>query len=217
MDSLLASRMLFRFAADCRYFAGAWSATGLALSDDHRLPNFADLEETRSYADVRAGWNEQGLYFAVAVTGKRSSVWCRDNKPEDSDGLQLFIDTRDTHNIHRASRFCHRFLFMPAGTGRQYAEPLADQLLVDRARENATPVRPGQLRVHAAVKPDGYRLSAMIPAGALTGFNPQDNPRLGFTYLLLDRELGEQTFSCGLEFPFPSDPSLWGTLQMRPQ
>jgi hypothetical protein len=163
---------------------------------------------------VRAAWNELGLYFSVNVTGKRSSLWCRDNKPEDSDGLQLFIDTRDTHNIHRASRFCHRFLFMPAGTGRQYLEPLADQLLVDRARENASPVRPGHLRVHAQKRADGYTMSVMIPAPALTGFNPQDNPRLGFTYWLLDRELGEQSFSCGSEFPFPSDPSLWGTLQL---
>jgi hypothetical protein len=163
---------------------------------------------------VRAGWNELGLLLNVHVAGKRNSVWCRDNKPEDSDGLQLFIDTRDTHNIHRASRFCHRFLFMPAGTGRQYSEPLADQLLVDRARENASPVRPGQLRVQAKIVPGGYSMSIMIPAPALTGLNPQDNPRLGFTYWLIDRELGEQSFSCGSEFPFASDPSLWGTLQL---
>jgi hypothetical protein len=207
--------MLFRFAVDCRYFSGAWSPTGVVLPDEYRLPHFGELEESsRGYADLRAGWNEQGLFFSVAVTGKRSSVWCRETKPEDSDGLQLFIDTRDTHNIHRASRFCHRFLFMPAGAGRQNLEPLADQLLVDRARENANPVRPGQLRAQALTKSGGYQLSAFIPGAALTGFNPQDNPRLGFTYLLLDRELGEQCFSCGLEFPFPSDPSLWGTLQL---
>ena len=60
------------------------------------------------------------------------------------------------------------------------------------------------------------RLSAFLPAVALTGFSPVDNPKLGFTYWLFDRERGEQTFSVGTEFPFPSDPSLWGTLEMVP-
>ena len=61
---------------------------------------------------------------------------------------------------------------------------------------------------------DGYVMSAFIPAAALTGFNPTDHPRLGFTYYLFDRELGQQFFSLGSEFPFASDPSLWGTLEL---
>ncbi len=64
------------------------------------------------------------------------------------------------------------------------------------------------------VKPNGYQLSAFIPAGALTGFQPEEHPRLGFTYFLFDREFGEQSFSLGSEFPFAADPSLWGTLEL---
>jgi hypothetical protein len=60
----------------------------------------------------------------------------------------------------------------------------------------------------------GYLMSAFIPAAALTGFNPVDHPRLGFTYQLFDRELGQQYFSVGSEFPFSADPSLWGTLEL---
>jgi hypothetical protein len=37
---------------------------------------------------------------------------------------------------------------------------------------------------------------------------------LGFTYFIFDRELGQQFFSLGSEFPFASDPSLWGTLEL---
>ena len=37
---------------------------------------------------------------------------------------------------------------------------------------------------------------------------------LGFTYFVFDRELGQQYFSMGSEFPFASDPSLWGTLEL---
>jgi hypothetical protein len=213
-DALLPTRFLFRFAAPCLRFDGDWTAKGCELGERHRLPSLGELENQANYADVRAGWNDAGLYFTVSVNGKKHALWCRENKLEDSDGLQLWIDTRDTHNIHRASRFCHRFAFLPAGGGRQWTEPVADQLLVDRARENAQPVRPGLLKVHCGTRKGGYQMAIHLPASALTGFNPIDNPRLGFTYYLFDREFGEQTFSIGSQFPFAADPSLWGTLEL---
>lgn len=213
-EPLLPTRFLFRFAAPCLRFDGAWTAKGVELSEAHRLPSLGEIEGKADYADLRAGWNDAGLYFTVAVSGKRQAVWCRENKLEDSDGLQLWIDTRDTHNIHRASRFCHRLAFLPAGGGRQFTEPVADQLLVDRARENAQPMRPGMLKCVGTVAKDGYKMAVHIPGAALTGFNPIDNPKLGFTYYLFDREHGEQTFSMGLQFPFAADPSLWGTLEL---
>ena len=213
-EQLLPTRFLFRFSAACLRYEGAWTVSGCALSEAHRLPTLSEIEDQRSFADVRCGWNETGLFFAVQVSGKKQPLWCRENKLEDSDGLQLWIDTRDTHNIHRASRFCHRFVFLPAGGGRQFLEPVAEQLLVERARENAQPIRPGLLKINTVLKKDGYQMCSFLPASALTGFNPVDNPRLGFTYYLFDREFGEQTFSMGLQFPFAADPSLWGTLEL---
>jgi hypothetical protein len=213
-EQLLPTRFLFRFAAPCLRWDGAWTAKGCELSESNRLPSLGEIEGQPGYADVRAGWNDAGLFFTVAVGGKKHPLWCRENKLEDSDGLQMWVDTRDTHNIHRASRFCHRFAFLPAGGGRQFTESVADQLLVDRARENAHPVRPGMLKIHCTTGKDGYRMAIHLPAAALTGFNPIDNPRLGFTYYLFDREYGEQTFSMGTQFPFAADPSLWGTLEL---
>ena len=57
--------------------------------------------------------------------------------------------------------------------------------------------------------------NSTVPTAALTGYNPADHPKLGFTYYLFDREFGEQTFSVGSQFPFAADPSLWGTLELR--
>jgi hypothetical protein len=48
----------------------------------------------------------------------------------------------------------------------------------------------------------------------LTGFDPVENPRIGFTYAVIDRELGDQTFNCAAEFPYQEDPSLWATLEL---
>jgi hypothetical protein len=158
-------------------------------------------------------WSEQGFAFAVRVEGKTQAPWCRESRPDDSDGVRLWIDTRDTHNIHRASRFCHQFAFLPAGAGRALDEPVGEQLLVNRAKENAKPVRPGMLAARRENRAGGYLLEGCIPAAALTGFDPVEHPRLGFTYAVVDRELGEQAFS-GSEFPYRDDPSLWSTLEL---
>ena len=211
---LLPTRFVFRFSAPCRYNAGLGSHSPRELASECRLPALVELDGERPFADVRAAWSEAGVALSVRVEGKKHPSWCRETRLEDSDGLQVWIDTRATHNIHRASRFCHRFIFLPAGGGRNLDQPVADQLLVDRARENARPVRPGQLQAASEKRVGGYVLSAFIPAAALTGFNPADHPRLGFTYYLFDRELGQQHFSMGGEFPFASDPSLWATLEL---
>jgi len=53
-------------------------------------------------------------------------------------------------------------------------------------------------------------MSGIIPATALSGFDPSKRRRLGFYFAIIDRELGWQTFSIGPEFPVAEDPSLWG-------
>ena len=178
------------------------------------MPSFGELEGRPKFADLRCAWSKDGLLFQLRVSGKRQSVWCRASRIEDSDGLHVWIDTRDMHNIHRASRFCHRFAFLPAGGGSAQDQPLGRLLDIHRARENPKMVADSELRIRAVVSAGGYTLQARIPATALTGFDPQEHPRLGFTYVVLDRELGWQTFSLGTEFPIDEDPSLWGSLEL---
>jgi hypothetical protein len=163
---------------------------------------------------VRAAWNDTGLAFWVRVEGKRQTVWCRENRLEDSDAFHVWLDTRDTHNIHRAGRFCHHLVFLPNGGGNRQEEAIAEQLLINRARENPRPIRPGVLKARGEKRVDGYLLEAFVPAAALTGFEPAEHPKLGFFYAIQDRELGPQTYSIGREFPYDEDPSVWGTLEL---
>jgi len=86
--------------------------------------------------------------------------------------------------------------------------------MINRARENPKSVADSALGIRARVRSGGYALQAYIPAAALTGFDPLEHPRLGFTYAVIDRELGWQTFTMGAEFPFDEDPSLWGSLEL---
>jgi len=213
-EPLLPQRLLFRFAVPCLYRGSLWSARGAGLDENYRLVGLAEMEGKPVWADLRLAWNEQGLAFTLQVRAKRQAPWCRPSRLEDSDGVQLWIDTRDVHNVHRAGRFCHRFVFLPAGAGQRLAEPVARWLPIARARENPRPVRQDLLAVRSEKRIDGYLLEGWIGAGALTGFDPAEQPRLGFNYAVLDRELGEQTLASGSPLPYQEDPSLWATLEL---
>ncbi len=213
-EQLIASSFLFRFSVPCLPCQPLWSDTEIELPESHRLPNFGELDGRPGFADVRAGWSEEGIALSLRVVGKKQAVWCRDSRLDESDGIALLIDTRDTHNIHRASRFCHRFVFLPQGKGSRFDQPAAQLVSIARAKENPKDIDDNTLRIRAEKRIDGYILRAAIPALAITGFDPNEHVRLGFNYLVADRELGCQVFAGDLEMPISSDPSLWGTLEL---
>ncbi len=215
-SSLIPPRFMFRFAVDIRRCDTLWSAkNGAVLDETYRLPALAELDGERPLADVRMAWSPAGLAWWVRVEGKHQLPWCRESRLDESDGLQVWVDTRATTNIHRASRFCHRFVFLPRGGGRSAEEPVAEQLLINRARENARPARVRELQVHSQTNESWYELSAFAPAETLGGFDPEGQPRLGFTYQVLDRERGLQTFSAGTGFPYEEDPSCWAVVNLK--
>ncbi len=219
LNTLLAPRFLFRFSVPIQRKQPVWGPKGVELDDSYRLPDLAALDagtanHEPSFADVRMAWDTTGLAITLSVKGKKQPVWCRESRLEDSDGLVVWIDTRATHNIHRASKYCHSFVFLPAGGGRASDEPLCDQMLINRARENARPVRPRELQATSKIRKEGYELAAFVPAVALGGFDPANHRALGFTYAVVDRELGLATFASGPAFPFGEDPSCWATLEL---
>ncbi len=213
-EALIPQRLLFHFEVPCLWRRQIWSPQGCQLEPKYRLLALGTLEGAPEFADVRMAWNENGLVFNVRVTGKRRQPWCRDSRRSDSDGLHVWIDTRDTQTIHRASRFCHRFVMLPAGSGPKYAHPVAASEPINRARENPRLIPAGMLQVRSERRVDGYLLEACVPTEALTGYDPDEHPRLGFTYHVLDSELGEQTHSCPASLPMSEDPSLWGSLEL---
>jgi hypothetical protein len=146
---------------------------------------------------------------------ERSGASVRGSRIDDSDSLQIWIDTRDVHNVHRAGRFCHRFVFLPCGGGQRLDQPLAGTLPINRARELHDPIQPELLQTSCQRQGNDYILEAFIPAEALTGFDPAEHSRLGFTYSVIDRELGQQTFGVGGPMPYQEDPSLWATLELQ--
>jgi len=214
-ESLLPRRFLFRFAVPCRYRSPLWSdEQGALLDASHVLPSLEAIEGRIAPIEMRAAWSEEGLAFVVEVRGKRQAPWCHEGRIDESDGLRLWIDTRDTHNIHRASRFCHQFAFLPGGGGRNSLEPLARPVLINRAKEHPRAIPRESLAAFSKPDAQGYTLHCRIGAAALTGFDPAEHPKLGFQFAVIDRELGTYTFSVGAGMPYHEDPSVWGTLEL---
>ena len=110
---LLPQTFWFRLAIPCPRVDGLPRARGrlLDLPTSSALPDTGALAGNPSWADVRAAWNPSGLAVAVEVTGKSGPITRDPIGTSAGEGVTLWIDTRDTRTIHRATRFCHRFTF----------------------------------------------------------------------------------------------------------
>jgi len=216
MNELLPHRFLFRYSFAVPQVR-ALPRSGkrlLNLGKNCVLPDFAELEGKENFGDVSLAWNQQGLGISVRVRGKQQPLETRSTEPTESEGLQVWIDTRNARNIHRAGRFCHHFCLLPQGGGKNGRDPLVVQRPIARAREEAPDQHADEIQLVSSVTSSGYLLEAWFPTDALHGFDPEASRELGFYYYLRDSELGEQWLSVGPEFPFAHDPSLWATIEL---
>ncbi len=184
------------------------------LPEAARLQNFAELDGLKNFADVRLTWNDFGLAVQVEVKGKEQPAVGDSDRPKSCDGLSLWIDTRDSRAGHRASRFCHHFLFLAAGGGADKDEPFVAQTKINRAQQDAPLANLADIPFRSHRVKGGYRLEAFLPAAVLNGFDPQEHPRLGVYYVVRDQELGDQFLSVNWDFPFQDDPSLWAVMEL---
>ena len=206
--------MLFRFETPIRFHAFDPTANSWSLPVECRLPAFSTLAGRARFADVRMAWCQHGFVFWMQVANKRQLPWCRDGRALESDGLHLWIDTRNSLDIHRATRYCHHFAFCPIGGGPRRDRPFASLVPINRARENPQTIAPTSLRIASKLHTNGYQLCGVIAATALTGFDPRDYSQLGFWWAVKDHELGWQTMTLSSEYPAPENPSLWGAAQL---
>jgi hypothetical protein len=214
--SLLPAAFLMRYRLPVLRF-DRLPRTGKKLLD---LPESARLAWPRSLdaplppLDLRAGWNPHGLGFALAVTGRTRPVLSDPEDPPRLDALELWIDTRDTQTVHRATRYCHHLFVLPVGGGPEGREALVRPLPVARAREDAPLADEGEYLVRSQVARGGYLLEVWLASEVLFGFDPATQPRLGFFCCVHDLEHGRSPFSVGDAFPATSDPSLWHSLEL---
>ena len=215
--AVIPNRFLLRVAYPCPYIPDLPHEEEdylLDLPERCRIDNFAAMDEQRNFADVRLAWNEFGLALQVEVHGKEQPPQGDIARPRGSDGVTLWIDTRDARTGHRASRYCHQFHLLPTGGGPDGDEPVLSQVKINRALQDAPLCTPSEVPFRCVRTRKGYILEAFLPAAVLNGFDPEQNPRLGIYYSVRDAELGEQFLSVGADFPYWEDPSLWSALEL---
>jgi hypothetical protein len=213
VSQLVPNRFLFKFEFPIYSCAPPPTINGRADDWDSRflIPPLHQLDREKGFGAVYAAWNEDGLYVACQVEGKTHPPRCEPGRFWKSDALRLMTDMRDTRTIHRATRFCQQFYFMPTGGGPDRDEPLAGSAAIHRATENAPGVPPSSITIASIVRDTGYALTAHIPAWALSGFDPAENPRIGLFYMVEDSELGQQSLTVGDDLNWFVDPSTWPT------
>ncbi len=211
----LPARAFFSYSVRCPYLARRPTIDG----NLHEwpvstcLPDLMAIEGGDSFAELRVGWDEAGLYCGVSVPDKtRYRIDPRNWAAGDC--LELWIDTRDLKDVHRAHRYCHHFYFLPGGSGSDGRQPIGRQASIEHAREQAPPCPEELIRLGLRRLKRSYQLEIWLPSAGLNGFEPDEFSRLGFTYLLHDCQHGKQSWSAGPELPVATDPSLWGTLEL---
>lgn len=186
----------------------------LDLPETCRLPEPVRLEGRTPWAEVRVGWNAGGLGVQLEVRDKPGPITYDPVLPDASDGLQLWIDTRDTRDVHRATKFCHRFSVVVIPRDGQVLEPEIVWRPINRALADPPKVKVELVKMRAERIKGGYRLELFFPAEVLHGFDPETNRRLGFSYQVTDPARGDQFLTVGRDFPIAEDPSLWSTLEL---
>jgi hypothetical protein len=179
-----------------------------------RLPEGARLEGRTPWAEVRVGWNPRGLGIVVQGDGLGDPKLSAD-RPEGFADVQVWVDTRDTRDVSRATRFCHRFsaAIRLQRPGKSLVVEVT-QKPIARAVADAPIVRSAPIESRADLTRSGWTLEVFLPAAVLNGFDPETNRRLGFAYQVSDHIREDQFLGVGREFPIGENPSLWSTIEL---
>jgi hypothetical protein len=210
----LPQRAFFDFAFHCPLRQEPLKINGNLRDwdDDALVPDLMAIDGQQPFATTYMAWDDSGLYFAVEVKNK-TTYKINPREPSAGDCLELFIDTRDVKE-HRANRFCHRFYFLPGGTGKDGKKPIGRQTSIDDAREQAPPCPEDSIKTGIKRLKKSYVLEIKLPATGLNGYAPREFSRVGFTYLLHDSQHGTQSWSSIPDMGVEHDPSTWGTAEL---
>jgi hypothetical protein len=217
--ALLPQAFWFRFAVPCtrvEKIPRTNSSDGLlSLSADCALPDLKPLDGGESWAETRVAWNSTGLAIAVIASGVTAQQ-LTERRPEGLAVAQFWVDTRDTRNISRATKFCHRFVVrLDRGFSRDSLDAHVAQRSIARAVADAPIGPPDQIPVRVELRRASWLLELFLPSDVLNGFDPDTNRRLGFAYQITDFVREDQFLGVGRDFPVGENPSLWATLELR--
>lgn len=211
--SLLDSSMLIRLRLKAFRTDRRFTERPEPLPDDAILPCLSnELAGRQKFAQVRLAVGADALFLQCDVQGKRQLPWCRDSRLEDSDVLHVWIDTRNTRDVQRATKYCSRFGLLPMGSGPKADLPYIGWVPIQRAKDNPPQPPWNLMTIRSRIAEGVYRMVAAIHFDALHGIDPNDFPIVGFYFAVIDREQGWQSLSVAPDGAVVENPSLWAQL-----
>ena len=208
---------LFQYSMSAPQVNGIPSRKGglLQLDDACRIFVPASLNHSSASFDLKVGWNPEGLGMEFNVRGKKLPPAGRRSSLKTSDYISIFIDTRHTANVHRATEYCLSLTALPMDEDfDEKPAVLFTEIAQQRASKKDQDGRRCGIQCHT--HSNGYSLELWVPQAQMFGFDEAPSiGRIGFYCLVHDTELGEIPFSIGEDFPVTFDPSTWLQLELK--
>jgi len=213
MIELICRRAFFQFEFPIHYRARTPVIDGdVSKWGPHFLvPALVEMEDQLPLADVYCAWNADHFMVAFDIPERFGPLRCDQAQWWKLDGVRICIDTRDTRDAKRATRFCHFFYVLPTGGGPRRNQPVIGLHRMSRAKEPPPAVDLAQIQLAARTARRGWSVEVAIPASSLSGWNPSEHPRIGFFYKVKDTQLGSQHLTVDDELGWNADPSTWAT------
>ena len=171
--------------------------------------------------DVRSpnlymGWRDEGLYVAFEVFDSYIDTQPATGRWWTRDNIELWFDTRTpAADQELYDPYCHQFFFVPEvnpedgrlGTVGQWHRP------GDAIKENAIP-QP-LVRQSTRLMPGKYVVEMFIPAAALHGWDPVNQPEMAFNFHVRNFQGSSDYFwSAPKELTTQMRPDTWGKLTL---
>lgn len=192
-------------------------------SEIFRLPNVRASNtigmerSTTPPPNVFIGWRDEGLYLAFEIFDTNVESMPADGRWWTRDNIEFWISTRPVASDQQVYNvFCHQFFYVPRsnpangafGTIGQWHRP------GDALQSNLIP-HSGivqQTRIH----PDRYTVEMFVPASALNGWSPRENPEMAFNLHIRDfHQTLDYFWSAPKEATTQLRPNTWGKLVLR--
>ena len=196
--------------------SGRQAGSLLSLPETAHLFSPSTLDERPLFSEVQAGWNDDGFGLKVSVDGKQNAVSGDAAQLAKSDHCLIWLDTRPSGTVHRATEYCQHFACLPADQANR-GQPTVMALPIAQQRSQKIEFNPQKMLTQNQLTTAGYEFELWIPASQLYGYREiSEIQRLGFFCVVHDTELGTQHLALDDEFPYSYDPSLWIQLELLP-
>lgn len=189
-----------------------WPAAA-RIAGVRRADTLGSQRSDRPAPNVYLGWKGEGMYVALEVFDRDLATVPADGWWWSRDSVEFWISTKPiARDMGRFNADCHHFFFVPVdfparngvgGVVGRWHSP-GDGLA---GHQVPHPTAKHSIRV----LPDRYVVEIFLPAAALNGFDPRQQPRMGFNVHVRDhQEALEYFWSAPKQVITQARPNTWG-------